>query len=1011
MKKNYCKVVLLTLSLLAGGSALGATPVVTLGSTAAAVARAAAVNSPYVINGTGNSTTFTVNAENLPEAIKLTATPGFEVFPNELPAKAKNIKVSVTLLSTLPTTTGKEILRSGDYRAYVNFVGNGSPLQQKALNENPAYTGKDNSFRQNDFNPTEEGYTVEFRVKLDSKKSAFDVEAVTTAGAAFKACVEPQAISIYNGDSKINIPNPSSSAAGGKKLFYNNDGLAHTFRFVMTSDRRIMAYRDGVHYSTLRAADYGNQKTWAVADGELSENLLKNSNFEGEFNYREPDTLLSRVEGWIVDPIDQYNCTYDVINKQINKELDQDNHVMKLKRYNWNDGWGAGTVSQIVDVAPGETYSLSCLAGGGMDKKSGTNMSSIKIQEVQDNTKGASVTVTNEEGMKPYGLDYTTSADCRQIKVVLHNERFLNGGGWGSDPVDFLVDEMSLSGKSRVLDQFVGFNNSDATLEYFTYDATGAYAPLTPVIVPSEERVVITGTGSSKTLAVKIANLVSAGKVSVTAPAGFSVFPEELSADSDGEVTVTLLSTMPKTEGRLVLRSGDTRAYVDLVGEGSALEQKIINDSPVFAGGKDPQFSHSLADGFNPGEAGYTVEFSAKLTKGNSKVDVYAVTSSDAAFKACIEPEAISIYNGTSKISIQNPATAGTGGSKLFYNNDGLMHVYRFAMTSDRRIMAYRDGLLYATLRAEDYGHQAGWAVADGEISENLLKNADFEGEYNYREDGLLNQVQGWIVDPIDRYNCTYDVVPFEIDNTFDHNNHVMKLQRYNWNDGWGSGTVSQIVDVVPGETYSLSFLAQGGMDKKSGTNMSSVKIQEVQNSSKGNSVTITNEEGMEPYGLDYTASADCRQIKEILHNERFLNGGGWGSNPVAFLVDNMVLTGKARTLDQLVGFDNSNSELGYFAYDVTGAYAPLSPGFGDDVDALDEVEALKDAVLTTNADGFTVLNIPSEIEVDVFDPLGRSVVSRRAYAAGATIDLPEHGIYVAVLRMDNGVKSIRFVY
>lgn len=271
--------------------------------------------------------------------------------------------------------------------------------------------------------------------------------------------------------------------------------------------------------------------------------------------------------------------------------------------------------------------------------------------------------------------------------------------------------------------------------------------------------------------------------------------------------------------------------------------------------------------------------------------------------------------------------------------------------------------------------------------------------------------MQGWIVDPIDRYNCTYDVVPFEIDNTFDHNNHVMKLQRYNWNDGWGSGTVSQIVDVVPGETYSLSFLAQGGMDKKSGTNMSSVKIQEVQNSSKGNSVTITNEEGMKPYGLDYTASADCRQIKVILHNERFLNGGGWGSNPVAFLVDNMVLTGKARTLDQLVGFDNSNSELGYFAYDVTGAYAPLSPGFGDDVDALDEVEALKDAVLTTNADGFTVLNIPSEIEVDVFDPLGRSVVSRRAYAAGATIALPEHGIYVAVLRMDNGVKSIRFVY
>ena len=92
MKKNYCKVVLLTLSLLAGGSALGATPVVTLGSTAAAVARAAAVNSPYVINGTGNSTTFTVYAENLPEAIKLTATPGLRFSPTNFRQKPKTSK-------------------------------------------------------------------------------------------------------------------------------------------------------------------------------------------------------------------------------------------------------------------------------------------------------------------------------------------------------------------------------------------------------------------------------------------------------------------------------------------------------------------------------------------------------------------------------------------------------------------------------------------------------------------------------------------------------------------------------------------------------------------------------------------------------------------------------------------------------------------------------------------------------------------------------------------------------
>ena len=45
----------------------------------------------------------------------------------------------------------------------------------------------------------------------------------------------------------------------------------------------------------------------------------------------------------------------------------------------------------------------------------------------------------------------------------------------------FLVDEMRLTGVSRVLTQEVGFDNTFADVEYFTYDPTGAYAPLEPV--------------------------------------------------------------------------------------------------------------------------------------------------------------------------------------------------------------------------------------------------------------------------------------------------------------------------------------------------------------------------------------------------------------------------------------------------------------------------------------------------------------------------------------------------
>ena len=164
-------------------------------------------------------------------------------------------------------------------------------------------------------------------------------------------------------------------------------------------------------------------------------------------------------------------------------------------------------------------------------------------------------------------------------------------------------------------------------------------------------------------------------------------------------------------------------------------------------------------------------------------------------------------YNGASQISISNPATAADGGKQKFYNKDGKFHTYRFAVTSDKRIFAYRDGIQVATLRASDYGNQAEWAVENGEIVENLLKNSNFEGEYNVRADGLVNRVEGWILDPIDQYNCAYDVANLEIDNELDHNNHAMKLQRYNWNDGWGAGTVSQIVTWLPTAlTVSLSL-------------------------------------------------------------------------------------------------------------------------------------------------------------------------------------------------------------
>ncbi|MDE6134904.1 MAG: hypothetical protein K2F79_04955, partial [Muribaculaceae bacterium] len=703
------------------------------------------------------------------------------------------------------------------------------------------------------------------RVKHSKPIDTFEAFAVTPGAGSFMTYVEPELMGVYNGTSRVNIENPLNDKDGGKKSFYNKDGKFHTYRFAVTSDKRMFVYRDGVQVATLRTGDYGEQADWAVENGDVVENLLKNGNFEGEWNTR-ADSLVNRVEGWFVDPIDRYNCTYEVPNYEINNDLDYTNHVMKLQRYNWNDGWGAGTVSQIVNVAPNSTYSLSFLAGGGMNTKTGEIMSSVKIQEVQNDKLGTSVNITNEEGLEQYGLNYTTSADCKQIKVILYNERFLNGGGWGSSPKAFLVDEMALAGTSRVLDQKVGFARNGATVEYFTYDATGAYAPVAPVLEPEQSAVVIEGAGQSKRIKINIANLVSVDKVQVSATAGFSVMPEVLSPSKNGEIMVTLNSTLPQTDGKIILRAGDIRSYISLTGYADELEARDIKESPAYAGGSDNEFVNRTSDGFTAGENGYTVEFRVKVDKAADAFSAYAVTPGQGAFKAYVEPSAMGVFNGATQVSLENPATAEDGGNKKFYNNDGKFHTYRVAVTADKRMNIYRDGMQVANLRTSDYGTQADWAVENGDVAENLLKNSGFEGEWNTRADGLVNRVEGWFVDPIDRYNCTYEVPNYEINNDLDHNNHVMKLQRYNWNDGWGAGTVSQIVDVAPNSTYSLSFLAGGGMNTKTGEIMSSVKIQEVQNDKLGTSVNITNEEGLEQYGLNYTTSADCKQIKVILH-------------------------------------------------------------------------------------------------------------------------------------------------
>ena len=144
MRNHYCKILLATLSMSAAFSSFAASPALILGEAATSVAKAPAKapeNGKVVINGTGQSGTFTINASNLTDRVTLTATSGLEVYPATLPADVQNATIRVTLLSTLPKTEGKIIVRSGDFRAVMPVVGYGSELEQKALNASPVYTG------------------------------------------------------------------------------------------------------------------------------------------------------------------------------------------------------------------------------------------------------------------------------------------------------------------------------------------------------------------------------------------------------------------------------------------------------------------------------------------------------------------------------------------------------------------------------------------------------------------------------------------------------------------------------------------------------------------------------------------------------------------------------------------------------------------------------------------------------------------------------------------------------
>ena len=946
------------------------------------------------LQGTGAEATITVSTTGLTEDVTLRVESGFEVSPTMIPAATESAQVTVRYVSTRSHTTGRLILRSGDIRTYIKIEAEGTPLPVKDISSLGHSFGGE-AVESQSFDASglgDQGYTIELKARTDDPAKTVLPYAVTSSGLGFKSYIRSTTMGLLNSRnifvSEKGISNPSN---GG--TFYNTDGLFHAYRYAVTPDRRVFVYRDGLPVDTFRVADLALQPEWSQTNGDFVPNLIRNGDFEGEHNFSSSQNITKYIEGWDVYPYDQYNSTQSLSREERSNEVDQNNHVLSIERYKWNDGWADAEISQIVDVAPDETYAFSALAKGG--QYSGSPLGSIRIQDLQNDDNKVQMNVTSDS-YQTYATDFTTKANTKQVRVTFQ----LGRAKWGASVSSFRLDDVKLTGVSRQPTAQVGFENSDAEIAYFAVDGSGAYAPPFASITTSTDELQIRGTGATATFTVTAEHLT--GDLSVAATHGFSVSPTVIKAGTrQATVRVTHQTTLLENSGRIILRSGDLRKEVAVTGYGDALPVKDISSLAHTFGGEAVESQSFDASGL--GDQGYTIELKARADDPGKTVLPYAVTSSGLGFKSYIRSTTMGLLNSrnvfVSEKGISNPSNGGT-----FYNTDGLFHTYRYAVTPDRRVFVYRDGLPVDTFRVADLALQPEWSQTNGPVRKNLLRNGNFEGEYNFSSSqNITKYIEGWDVYPYDQYNSYQSISREERSNEVDQNNHVLSIHRYMWEGGWADAEISQIVDVASDDIYTFSALAKGGI-RSNGDILGSIRIQDLQNDENNTTVKVTSD-NYQKYSVDFETRANTRQIRITFG----LGRAAWGASVSAFRIDDARLVGTSRIPTAQVGFENSDADIEYFAIDATGAYAPVLPGLS----VSDIADAVKSA---SNSDGtlrgrivggrLELSGVEDHSRVVVYAPDGREVTSINDYAGRSGIALPRRGMYIVAV-FKNGRKQV----
>jgi hypothetical protein len=253
--------------------------------------------------------------------------------------------------------------------------------------------------------------------------------------------------------------------------------------------------------------------------------------------------------------------------------------------------------------------------------------------------------------------------------------------------------------------------------------------------------------------------------IQIFAPAGFKASKTMIPGNvTNEEVKISLIASVPKSSGNLVIIAGSFVRTIYLIGYATPLQEKDLSIEPVYDGGADAEFVITDADGFMP-ENGYTVEFTAKFPAVISYVYPYAITSEGSGFQAITSKEKIGISNaGQDWVSknFSNPASL----NGVFYPDDEF-HTYRYAVTPDNRLFFYYDGGLVDIVRLQDFGLQKHMIEGEGDFEENLLVNGDFEGEYSFIKSDpgseILGSIEGWAIGANDRWNSEQYIMKQEI--------------------------------------------------------------------------------------------------------------------------------------------------------------------------------------------------------------------------------------------------------